>query len=140
MGPLSMDLRERIVKAHQEGQGSVRKLAKRFKVGSRTVSRYLAAMRDKGDLTPSPERGKPPAKIDQAVLRELWEATPDATEAELAEALRQRTGVQVHRATVGRTLLRMGLTRKKSPTRPPSRTPNKSRPSPKSSQASKSGA
>lgn len=137
MGPLSMDLRERIVSAHQAGEGSIRTLAARFKVGMRTVARYLAMVRDTGSLQPSEKRGKPEPKIDEAVFRRLVEAQPDATETELASALFAQTGVVVHRATIGRTLLRMGLTRKKSPTRPPNKTKPKSRRLFKSSQRSK---
>ena len=109
----SLDLRRRIVEAYKNQEGSVRGLARRFKVGPRTVSRYLALERETGSLHPrKPKRLGARPKVDQAVLRELWAADPDATEQELADRLEERTGVRVHRATIGRTLKRMGLTRK----------------------------
>jgi transposase-like protein len=52
MPAYSMDLRERIVAAYQAGEGSVRALAVRFAVTPRSVSRYLALVRDTGSVAP----------------------------------------------------------------------------------------
>jgi transposase len=130
MPAYSMDLRERIVAAYQAGKGSVRALAVRFAVTPRSVSRYLALVRDTGSVAPREghKRGAR-AKIDREALRRLWEDNADATEAELAALLLQETGVKVHRATIGRALLDMGLTRKKRASTRPSRTTSKSSPS-----------
>lgn len=115
MAGYSMDLRLRIVEAYDNGEDSVRGLARRFSVSPRTVSRYLKLHRQTGSVSPAVPRKKgPEPKLSPNVVQELWEARPDATEAELVTAIAARTGVTVHRATVGRMLKKLGLTRKKN--------------------------
>jgi len=41
MEPYGLDLRTRIVEAHENGEGSVRELAERFAVAPNTVQNYL---------------------------------------------------------------------------------------------------
>jgi hypothetical protein len=55
---------------------------------------------------------------DEAKIRKLIKAKPDATLAEVAAALRKPTSL----GTVSRTLTRLRLPRKKSPRTPPSGT------------------
>ena len=56
MGPYSMDLRERVAAAIDEGEGSERQIAKRFRVSVSVVTRLLQRRRDAGTLAPSPRR------------------------------------------------------------------------------------
>src|SRR3954452_3458899 len=89
MGPYGIDLRTRIVEAYHNREGSVRELAERFAVAPNTVQNYLALHRKTGSVAPRPHGGGvPPAIAEQgrAHLRALVEATPDATEEELADA------------------------------------------------------
>jgi transposase len=51
----------------------------------------------------------------EADLRELVEATPDLTLAELQTALQRRCGVRAGLSTIHNALRRIGLRRKKSP-------------------------
>ena len=44
----SPDLRERVVGAYESGEGSIRVLAKRFKVHKDTVSNWLRLSREQG--------------------------------------------------------------------------------------------
>ena len=116
MQPYSLDLRRRIVEAHEAGEGSLCELAERFAVHRNTVRAYLRAYRQTGSLEPRPHGGGAKAKLDKAALERLasWVARDnDRTQAELAEALAHKAGVTVHRATVGRALGRLRLTRKK---------------------------
>ena len=53
MGPYSMDLRERVAAAIDEGEGSERQIAKRFRVSVSFVTRLLQRRRDAG--TPGPQ-------------------------------------------------------------------------------------
>jgi len=50
MGPYSMDLRERVAAAIDEGEGSERQIAKRFRVSVSFVTRLLQRRRDAGTL------------------------------------------------------------------------------------------
>lgn len=116
MGPYGLDLRTRIVEAHQDGEGSVRELAERFAVAPNTVQNYLNLQRATGSVAPRPHGGGPGPAIDargQEQLRALLQEMPDATEDELADALVRRHRIVVSGSTVGRTLRRMGITRKK---------------------------
>lgn len=129
MGSYSMDLRQRIVDAYDNGEGSYQTLADRFKVDKSTVYRYVKRTRETGSVAPTiPTKKGPDPKVELSVVYELWAARPDATEAELVTAIAARTGVKLHRATVGRMLHKLGLTRKKSRSPPPSRTTTRSGP------------
>ena len=59
MGPYSMDLRERVAAAIDEGEGSERQIAKRFRVSVSFVTRLLQRRRDAGTLAPKPHGGGP---------------------------------------------------------------------------------
>ena len=54
MGPYSMDLRERVAAVIDEGEGSQRQVAKRFRVSVSFVTRLLQRRRDAGTRPPSP--------------------------------------------------------------------------------------
>ena len=52
-----MDLRERVAAAIDEGEGSERQIAKRFRVSVSFVTRLLQRRRDAGTLAPKPHGG-----------------------------------------------------------------------------------
>ena len=52
MGPLSLDLRERVVMAISEERMSCRAAARRFKVSFASAIRWTEAMRQRGDFAP----------------------------------------------------------------------------------------
>ena len=54
-----MDLRERVAAAIDEGEGSERQIAKRFRVSVSFVTRLLQRRRDAGTLAPKPHGGGP---------------------------------------------------------------------------------
>jgi len=113
---LSLDLRTRVVAAVDAG-GSVRTTAARFGVAARTVQNLLRLRRETGGLAPRPHGGGhpgPPRSLDVRLGRLLGRESGLS----LAE-LSARTGRPVW--TVRRALRRMGYTRKKSPSGPPSR-------------------
>jgi transposase len=56
--PCSLELRQRIVDAYENGEGTYEDIARRFKVGVASVSRYLRLHRYGGDLSASPMGGK----------------------------------------------------------------------------------
>jgi transposase len=124
MKAYSIDLRQRIVNAYHEAEGSVREVAKRFVVTPKTVQNYLNLERTTGRLAPRPHGGGPAAKLDEGgvqQVRTLLEEKNDQTLQELTEQLAERHHVQVSRSTMWRAVARMGMTRKKRRSVPPSR-------------------
>jgi len=112
----STDLRERVVRAYESGETSYLGLAELFTVGAATVNRWLRLMRETGDVKRRPHGGGKPRRIAGKPLETLQQALRsknDATRRELAQVLQQKAGLSVSVATVGRTLQRLGLTRKK---------------------------
>jgi len=124
-----MDLRSRVVGAYEAGEGSYDELAKRFDVGRASVSRWLRLKRETGGLARRPPGGGQVAKLDgkgQKVLRQLVAVKSDSTRGELAKQLEAQVGVRLSVATVGRTLRRLGFTRKKRRYTPRKETPRES--------------
>jgi transposase len=126
--PYSVDLRARIVRAVEAGL-SRRAAAAKFEVSVSCVVKLLQRWRDKGTLEPERIGGgkrsslAPHAERVQALLA----AEPDLTIAELRCRLAAQ-GITTSRSALGRFLLAAGLTRKKRPSTPPSRTARTSLP------------
>ena len=116
-GPHAMSLRERVVEAHRNGEGTYKELAERFKVGEASVSRWLRRARE-GNLAPTSRAVPVPAKrkLTQEALNLLEETLndiPDSTQGELVRMLAEELGVQVSRPTVGRAIADLGYSRKR---------------------------
>ena len=120
--PYSMDLRERMVHAVERG-ASRRATAAKFDVSPSCVVKLVQRWRQKGTLAPDPVGGGRRAKLaDHAELvHALLAATPDSTIAELKTRL-AAAGIAVSPSAISRFLRACGLTRKKRPRTPPSRT------------------
>jgi transposase len=121
MRTYSMDLRERIVAACDDGMETRAEIAERFSVSESWIRRLLQRRRESGSIAPKPHGGgQAPAFDGQAAerLRRAVAAKPDATLKELARASR----VACSTSAVDRALRRLGVTRKKSRFGPPSRT------------------
>lgn len=114
--PLSLDLRQRIIKAREEEQKTYQELADDFHVGIATVKRLFWLFNKTGEVKPRPHGGgRQPSLDDDAleVVRVIVSEKPDLTESEIREELRKRAKIDVSRSTIGRVLRRLGLTRKK---------------------------
>jgi transposase len=112
MQPLSNDLRQRILDAVDNREGSRRKLAARFCVDTSTITRLLQLRRQTGSFEPRPHGGGVAPTLDQVALerlRALVEETPDAT----LEALKQKLGVSGSIMIICRGLQKLGLPLKK---------------------------
>lgn len=118
-GPLSQDLRERVVAAWERGEGTQDEVAARFGVGVASVVRWVALKRTTGSLKPRPKSGRPPTLTaeQRELFAELCKQQVDATQAELAEALAAAGGPVVSPSTIARELKRLGWTRKKNAAR-----------------------
>lgn len=115
--PLSQDLRERIVRAYNNGEGGFRTIAKRFDVHFNTVQSLVnLAKRQGGDLTPKKLGGAnniklTPSHID--IIRRLHEEDPSATQQQIADLLFAETGVRVRNTAICYHAKKLGLTFKK---------------------------
>lgn len=114
MGPLSLDLRVRILEAYERGEGSVRDVADRFMVSPKTVQKYRNLWRASGNVMPRPHGGGRGRKIEDALLRQLLAERNDRTLDELAvEYARRHGGDRVARSTMSEAVRRLEWTRKK---------------------------
>lgn len=78
----SLDLRERVV-AYVESGSSRASAAKFFKVGERTVRRWLSLKMETGKLSPRPHGGGYPPKIDLSELKKSVDLNPNQTLSDL---------------------------------------------------------
>ena len=116
-----MDPRERVVAAWDERIETRSAIAERFRVSQSRVRRPLPRRREGGSIAPRPHGGgRPPASDAEGARRRRRAIAdrPDATLKELAEA----GGVTCSTSATDRALRRLGITRKKSRSAPPSRT------------------
>ena len=117
MKAYSIDLRQKIVEAYNNQEGSQRQLAKRFRVSLSFVQSLLQRYRQVGTVEPKAHGGGNPAKLSPEqleVVEQLVAEDNDATLKELCLLLQQRRQVKVSRATMGRIVLSLKLTRKKN--------------------------
>ena len=113
MKSLSLDLRERIVSAYLNQEGTHEALAKRFCVSKSVVGKLVRQYRQQGTLEPQTHLcGRKPEIRDEQEekLRHHLQEHPDATLQERLEAL----NLDCTRKTMWKTLRRLGWRFKKS--------------------------
>ena len=118
MKAYSLDLRERVVNAYENGNLTIAEVAAQFAVGKTFVNQMLRLKRQQQSLAPKAHGGGAKAALDNTHKQSLQAqivAQPDATLAELQAQLLASHQVQVSLATLCRTLQEMQLTRKKKP-------------------------
>jgi transposase len=123
MEAYSLDLRQRVCAACDEGVDTIREIAERFEVGRWFVHKVLRQRRVEGSIAPKPRGHGPAAAIgpaDRARLRKLLRDKPDATLAELCRSLAEGGGASVSVPTMCRTLKRLRLVLKKRRSTPAS--------------------
>jgi transposase len=122
--PYSADLRERVLAAYEQGEGSQVAIARRFRVCPATVCNWIRQARKEGRRCPKPHRGGPAGRLgshDLALLQGLVAATNDAYLDQYVERLFALTGKRVSRPVMCRTLQRLKLTVKNRRSGRPSR-------------------
>ena len=119
----SGDLRERALAACEACEGRQSEIARAYRIGERTLSGWLKTAREEGRRAPRPRRGgTKPVGGEAATLAALVAERNDATLAEYADLLADRTGVRRSPSALCRALKALGLVRKKRRSRPPSGT------------------
>src|SRR5436305_5838638 len=113
MKAYSQDLRERVVRACDEGRLNHEQIAELFHVSTAWIRRLLRRRRETGSFAATPHAGGPPAKLGPNQRWQLVQPVAERPDATLAE-LRQRVGAFVHLSTIHRALDRFGLTLKKN--------------------------
>jgi transposase len=118
---LSMDLRQRILKAYDRGQSTREEVAARYEVSLGMVKKLIQQRRHSGDIAPRYHRCGRPPKIQashERQLRTLLKAKADMTLSELQAAL----GLDCTPQAIYWVLERMGLSYKKRRSVPASKT------------------
>lgn len=117
MRAYSLDLRERVVAAYEEGELSIAEIAARFSVGQTFLKKMLRQKRQSGSLQRLPNRAGAKKLLSPAHRRFLAKQIKeqsDATLSELQASLFKRKKVLVSPATLSRELPRLRLPRKKN--------------------------
>jgi putative transposase len=81
MKAYSIDLRQKVIDAYNNQEGSLRQLAKRFSVSLSFVQRLLKRYHQSGTVEPKPHGGGKPAKLTQeqmVIVKILVEEDNDA--------------------------------------------------------------
>jgi transposase len=120
MKAYSNDLRQKIVETNRKERESIQQTAKRFDVSYSFVWKLVRGYEQTGLVSPKPHGGgaKPKLKGEQLeVVVQLIEQKNDATLEELVMQLEEKIGCTVSRATMGRVVLKLKMTRKKNFTR-----------------------
>jgi len=114
--PHPIELRERVVKAYESGEGAYPVIAAMFSLGEATVKRWVWRFRERGSVLPIPKGGGTPSTIAASEIEALLERLGDATANELTAAFnRTRRGQnRVHVSSMKRALHRHGYVVKKN--------------------------
>ena len=121
MKTISLDLRERILAAYDDDEGTREEVARRFRVSLGMVKKLLQQRRRLGDLRPQHHRSGCKPRIvasHQHQLRTLLDKKPDLT----LKELRAATGLACTLPAIHYVLVRLGLTYKKRRSGPVSKT------------------
>ncbi len=116
MKAYSLDLRQKVLAAALRGDRSLREVAELFGVGKTFVEKVLGIDRAGADLAPRPHGGGYPARLlprHEKLLRARVRQHQDATLEELRAHLEEQAALSVSVSTVSRSLIRLGLGRKK---------------------------
>ena len=114
MKAYSVDLREKIVAAVGHGMSKAQ-TARTFGVGATSVKRYVKLAEEGKSLSPgkAPGRKGKLSGSGMKLLEEDLHARPAVTYEKRADLLNELLGVRVSKATICRTVRRLGYTRKK---------------------------
>jgi transposase len=111
-----VELRERVVRAYEAGDGSYRVVAEQFALGEATVKRWVWMFQKRGNVTPRVKGGGTPSSISlddiERLVARLRDPTANEITAEFNRPRRRRE--RVHVSSIKRALHRFGYVVKKS--------------------------
>jgi len=113
---LSKDIRKRIIECYKNKEGSIRKLASRFKAAPSTVWELLKNYEKTGEIKHKSPPGRTP-KVDEKGLKRIEQCIAkknDMTLVELVEQLERYNGIKVCTGTMHNTCRKLGLRYKKN--------------------------
>ncbi len=116
MAAYSIDLRQKILSAWQNKEGTQRELAKRFKVSLSFIRDFLRRYRETGEIAARTQGGDRRSKLkgkEQELLKIIVTEKSDIYLREIQEKIKQRQGIEVSISSLSRTLNRLKLRRKK---------------------------
>jgi transposase len=117
MKAYSNDLRQKIVETNTRERESIQQTAKRFDVSYSFTWKLIKGYEQTGKVSPKPHGGGAKPKLNSSqlgIVAQLNKQKNDATLEELVIQLEETIGVKVSRATMGRVVLKLKLTRKKN--------------------------
>lgn len=130
MQAYSLDLRQRVVSAYENGVETIMEVAMRFEVSESFIKKLLRRKRTTGTIAPIGHRGGQPKRLSDKHRKWLLKtvlATPDITLADLREQLLSEHLVSASQATLSRELRGLNLRRKKNLWSPVNETKGKGR-------------
>jgi transposase len=117
MQAYSLDLRQRVVSAYENGIETIPEVAERFEVSESFIKKLLARKRSTGNIAPIGHRGGQQKRLNDRHRKWLLKtvlAKPDITLADLQDLLEKEKSVSVSVPTLSRELRRLNLRRKKN--------------------------
>jgi transposase len=117
MKAYSLDLRERVISAYEDGVETIREVAEQFLVSESFIKKMLARHRTTGDMTPRGHGGGQKKRLSDSQRKWLLKtvlSAPDITLSELQSQLFEVKQVVVSVPTLSRDLRRLNLWRKKN--------------------------
>ncbi len=127
MRAYSNDLREKVVRAYENGGGSQRTVAQIFGVSEYFIKTLLRRWRKTGSVAPKPHGGGRRPNIDHSGrqhVHRLVKSDPDVTLEELCERVKLECGQSSSVSAMCRLLQKLGLPRRKRHSTTQSVTPN----------------
>lgn len=117
MQAYSLDLRQRVVSAYENGVETILEVAERFEVSDSFIKKLLRRKRTTGEIAPIGHRGGQSKRLSpehrQWLLKTVL-AEPDITLSELRERLLSEKNLMASVSTLCRELRVLNLRRKKS--------------------------
>jgi transposase len=117
MQAYSLDFRQKVVSAYENGVETILEVAERFSVSESFIKKMLARKRSTGDVKPIGHRGGQKKRLSDKHRKWLLKTVlsePDITLADLQERLEKEKRISVSVPTLSRQLRRLNLRRKKN--------------------------
>ena len=117
MQAYSLDFRQKIVSAYENGVETIVEVAERFEVSPSFIKKMLAQHRATGSVAPIGHRGGQPRRLTDKHRKWLLRTVlgePDMTLSDVRERLAEKKQIVVSVPTLSRQLRRLNLRRKKN--------------------------